>query len=136
MSTVVRADISRKNKYWISKHRYYELKHFCLQYKEMKKAYKYLDDVYNGITNNEIKTKELHDPTSKAANRRLDILMNLKIIETAANESDNEIGNYIFKAVTEGLSFETLKTKYNIPCGKDMYYDRYRKFFWILSQKR
>ena len=29
-----RAEVSKKNKYYISKHRYYELKHFCLQYKE------------------------------------------------------------------------------------------------------
>ena len=30
MSTVIRPEISEKNKYWISKHRYYELKHLCL----------------------------------------------------------------------------------------------------------
>lgn len=32
MATVIRPEISPKNKYWISKHRHYELKHFCLQY--------------------------------------------------------------------------------------------------------
>lgn len=31
--TSVRCELSGTNKYWISKHRYYELKHFCLQYK-------------------------------------------------------------------------------------------------------
>lgn len=36
MGTVIRAEISKKGKWWISKHRYYELKHYCLQYKEMK----------------------------------------------------------------------------------------------------
>ena len=39
MATVIRAKISEKNKYYIDKHRYYELKHFCLQYNEWKKAY-------------------------------------------------------------------------------------------------
>ena len=34
MSTVIRPEISEKNKYWISKHRFYELRHFCLQYRE------------------------------------------------------------------------------------------------------
>lgn len=29
-----------------------------------------------------------------------------------------------------------LKTKLDIPCGKDMYYDRYRKFFWLLDNSR
>jgi len=43
---------------------------------------------------------------------------------------------YILKAVTEGLSYTYLRTRMDIPCGKDMYYDRYRKFFWLLSQER
>lgn len=30
MGTDIRATISTKNRYWIEKHRYYELKHFCL----------------------------------------------------------------------------------------------------------
>ena len=33
-----RAELSKKNPYYISKHRYYELKHFCRQYDEWKRA--------------------------------------------------------------------------------------------------
>lgn len=32
MGTVIRPEISVKNRYWLPKHRYYELYHFCLQY--------------------------------------------------------------------------------------------------------
>ena len=39
MGTVITPEISEKNEYWISRHRYYELKHFCLQYKEWVKSY-------------------------------------------------------------------------------------------------
>lgn len=39
MATVIRPEISEKNKYWIGRHRYYELKHFCLQYSEWKRLY-------------------------------------------------------------------------------------------------
>ena len=39
MGTVIRPEISEKSKYWIDKHRHYELKHFCLQYPRWKKAY-------------------------------------------------------------------------------------------------
>ena len=45
MATVIRAEVSEKNKYWINKHRHYELKHFCLQYPTWKKAYVDLDSV-------------------------------------------------------------------------------------------
>lgn len=29
-----RDGLSRKNPYWIPRHRYYELKHFCLQFRD------------------------------------------------------------------------------------------------------
>ena len=32
-----RPELSKKSPYWIDKHRYYELKHFCLQYPLWKK---------------------------------------------------------------------------------------------------
>ena len=31
---------------------------------------------------------------------------------------------------------EELKAKKNIPCGKEMYYELYRKFFWLLDKRR
>lgn len=45
MGTTIRPEISKKNRYWIDKHRYYELKHFCLQYPTWKKAHSSLDVV-------------------------------------------------------------------------------------------
>jgi hypothetical protein len=58
------------------------------------------------------------------------------MIEKAAAEADNALCDYILKAVTEELSYTYLKSKLKIPCGKDMYYDRYRRFFWLLNQAR
>jgi hypothetical protein len=60
----------------------------------------------------------------------------IKLIEQCAMEADDFLYRYILKAVTEGLSYTNLKTKLEIPCGRDMYYDRYRKFFWLLSEAR
>ena len=61
---------------------------------------------------------------------------NIKMIEQAAMEADEELYIYILKAVTEGLSYTYLRSVMNIPCGKDMYYNRYRRFFWLLSEMR
>ncbi len=43
MATTIRPEISQNNEYWISKHRYYELKHFCMQYPLWKAAYRLLE---------------------------------------------------------------------------------------------
>ena len=136
MATVIRAEISEKNKYWIDKHRHYELKHFCLQYPSWKRAYVELDgfegrgeDVYSS-------TKLPGDPTGKVVEMRDVYLERMDLVRRIAFEADPELATYIFRAVTEGLSYTYLRTKLAIPCGRDMYYDRYRRFFWLLSQSR
>ena len=50
--------------------------------------------------------------------------------------ASNEMASYIFKAVTQGLSYEALRLQMNMPCSRDIYYDRYRRFFYLLSKYR
>lgn len=50
MGTTIRPELSEKNPYWIERHRYYELKHFCLQYPIWKKAYAALDGLALSIS--------------------------------------------------------------------------------------
>ena len=138
MATVVRAKISEKNKYWIDKHRYYELKHFCLQYREWRKIYaSYCEAiVFTSKIGHSTSTGLHSDLTSRYAIERAYFADKIKMIEKAAKDSDDFLYPYILRAVTEGLSYTYLKTKLEIPCGRDMYYDRYRKFFWLLNQAR
>lgn len=138
MGTVIRAQISEKNKYWIDKHRYYELKHFCLQYKEWKKAYAMYNETLVGspVLKEYIDENVKIDFTSKKAIEMVTYSKRIKLIEQTAIEADPYLSDYILKGVTEGVSYTYLKTKLEIPCGRDMYYDRYRRFFWLLSNSR
>lgn len=138
MATLIRAEISDKNKYYIDKHRHYELKHFCLQYPSWKKAYADFDDTSVSLSTIEsVPTSNMPgDPTAKRAVMKAHYSERINLIEKVAMEADRYLYEYILKAVTEGLSYTYLKSRLNIPCGKDMYYDRYRKFFWLLSTSR
>lgn len=138
MATVIRPEISEKNKYYIAKHRYYELKHFCLQYCEWKKAYKSCCEALVFASRYDMLPAESMpcDLTAKYAIKRAQYSERIKLVEKIAKETDDFLCPYILKAVTEGLSYPHLKTRLNIPCGRDMYYDRYRKFFWLLSEAR
>lgn len=138
MTTNVRAEVSLKNRYWIDKHRHYELKHFCLQYPVWK-------DIYDDVENMSVPLSMIErvqssnlpgDPTAKRAILKARYKEKIDMIEKAAVEADRYLSSYILKAVTENLSYTYLKNRLEIPCGKDMYYDRYRKFFWILSEAR
>ena len=138
MATVIRPVISTKNKYYIDKHRHYELKHFCLQYPTWKKLH---DEALESCISSaklerESSTNIPSDITAKYGIRRARYAEYIKLVEDTAKKADEDLWYYILRAVTEGLSFPYLKTVMDIPCGKDMYYDRYRKFFWLLSAMR
>lgn len=138
MATMIRPEISTKNKYWIDKHRHYELKHFCLQYPEWKKAYAEFDNPSMPLSMIErVPTSNLPgDPTAKRAIMKAHYRERMQMVEEVAAEADRYLSEYILKAVTENLSYTYLKSKFDIPCGKDLYYDRYRRFFWLLNKAR
>jgi hypothetical protein len=138
MATVIRPELSIKNKYYIDKHRHYELKHFCLQYPDWKKSYTELDTSNVGLSSfeNTPSGNLPGDPTARRALAKAQLTERIEMVESIAREADHYLWQYILKAVTENLSYTYLKTKLGIPCGKDMYYDRYRKFFWLLSAAR
>ena len=138
MATVIRADISEKNKYWIDKHRHYELKHFCLQYPMWKASYDEFSNPNLALSTIErVPTSNMPgDPTAKRAMLKAYYSERISLIEKIAMEADRYLYKYILRAVTEGLSYTYLKTRLNIPCGRDMFYDRYRRFFWLLSESR
>lgn len=138
MATVIRAEISEKNKYWIDKHRHYELKHFCLQYPIWKKEYASFNNpsIRSSAMERLPSTNIPGDPTAKYVIKKAYYQERINLIEKIAKEADEFLHTYILKAVTEELSFTYLKSKLGIPCGRDMYYDRYRRFFWLLSQAR
>ena len=135
MATTIRPEISVNNKYYISRHRYYELKHFCLQYKEFKKIYNDLCEkipggiiLQNGLENAPKSNDELYV--------REKYLDKIQLIEECSKLTDEVLGPYILKGVTENLPYSYFKMNNNIPCCKDIYYDLYRKFFYILSYKK
>ena len=95
MATTIRPVLSEKNKYYIDKHRYYELKHFCLQYQEWKKEYSTLDgyDSYNvGLG---VKTSDISDRTADYGITRAYYSNRIDMIERVARLTNLELSFYI-----------------------------------------
>ena len=137
MSTTIRPELSEKNPYWIDKHRFYELKHFCLQYPRWKKAKNELDSLARANIEVPVsKTNNVSKPVQNYVEQSMYYSERMELIERLCNEASLEYGNYIFKAVTEGLSYNYLKMVLEIPCCKETYYEAYRRFFWLLSKVR
>ena len=102
-----------KTEYQLSKHRFYELKHFCLQYPEWKILYEDADG-WSGEG----------DTTSRDGIRRADLKTRMEAVETAARLC-GDWERDILLAVTTG----------KLP--KDpAFWSVYRMFFWALSRIR
>lgn len=138
LTTRNRPKVSQNNKYYISKHRFYELKHFCLQYSEwvnkcnIYKGYICTSSVVriNGTIGN------VQDPVGDIYARIEDLSSKIRMVKEACELADEQLSSYIFKAVTEDRSFTYLQTVLEIPCSRSTFYDRYRKFYFILSNLR
>ena len=131
----LKSELSVKNKWWIPKHRYYELKHYCLQYPDWKRLYSSLEFKMEGahITPG---ASKLSDPVGNLAGKRADIRREIELVERVCKDAGPGIEKYLLLAVTEGTPFVKLAAQYDTPCGKDYFYDCYRKFFWLLSRER
>ena len=114
------------------------IKHLCLQYPEWKKLYSDFCDTTlpMSLIDESSSNCPPRDYSEKREMIKKFYLDRIKLIEKIAIEADQCLYEYIIKGVTEGKSYTYLKTVLGIPCGKDMYYDRYRKFFWLLSRER
>ena len=128
----------KSNKYWIEKHRYYELKHFCLQYPLWKKAYNDINEFGNSasIFSVNSKTNKKIDPVEKCVEVKTYYLNRMNMVKNVAEEAEALLSEYIILAVTEGFTYTYLSMKLDIPCSRDHYYEVYRRFFWLLSKAR
>lgn len=129
--------ISEK-KYGINKHRFLELKHHCLQYQDWRRELVNMQDTVKAIQyGKEGKgSPSIGSATESLAIRRTELEEKCKTIEQTAIEADPELYQYILEGVTtDYATYRYLKDAKKIPCGKDMYYDRRRKFFYLLSKK-
>ena len=134
--TDIRPELSKTNPYWIDRHRYYELKHFCLQYPLWKLYSKEIDGLRSGVFRSGGANQNTSDPTRWAVERREEYILKMNMLLDAVMATSPEFSDYIFRAVTEGLKYENLRMVNHIPCCREYWYELYRKFFYILDRSR
>lgn len=133
MGTTIRPEISKKNEYYISRHRYYELKHFCLQYPEWKRRLRELDALRSAAYFDATAAKgRVSDPTAQCAEERLHISSRMELLERVSMQAAGDLGELLLRSVTEGLAYEYISP----PCCREVWYTTYRRFFWLLSRIR
>lgn len=134
MSTTIRPVIRLESPYYISKERFYELKHFCLQYGDYKRriAIERVKSPHTAVFNTVTRKYAYQDETGSKAAKCALYGHYIEMIEGCAKRAGGDIYPWIFDAVTKGKSYATLYP----PCSKNYFYIRYRRFFWMLDKER
>jgi hypothetical protein len=81
-----------------------------------------------------VQTSNQFDQTSEIAMDRKMIADKKKLVDDVAHEVAGVLAEWLLLGVGHGLTYYQLADK-GIPCGKDMYYDLRRKFYYVLSKR-
>ena len=89
---------------------------------------------YDGLN---VQTSGNYNATEHDAIERADLTLKIQKIKDAAIETDKVLAPYLMKMATtrQHISYFYLSNTMNIPCGKDLYYEKRHKFYYILFHK-
>lgn len=131
-------ELSERNPYYISKHRYYELKHFCLQYPEWEEAMALLNgwksrpEKLQTVT---MRGSRVSNPTEQVGIARAFFAKRIDLVKHCLDEVEPAVAPFVLKGATECIPYDILRIQ-GCPCCRESYYEQYRKFFWVLSIER
>ena len=136
MSTRIRPETSKKNPYYISKHRQYELKHFVMQYPEWEEKLKELHWIVRTppTDSDKVTNGSVSDITGDTAVLRELYSRNIDMVVKAAEETHPMYGLIIAKNIICEQTYRDWSEGQML--SRDEYYRLYRKFFYILDRLR
>ena len=129
-------DLQLIREYGISRHRYRELKEFCLQYyektSELKEIYALSSVSPDSAFNSGVPGK----PTENKAMRANQLSRDIETIDKAlALACGNDVGliEQLKRNVTLGIGYDSLGY---VPCAARVFYKCRRKFFFLLDKEK
>lgn len=90
---------------------------------------------YPEIRFSEVKSNHVESDVEKLIEKRNKFVRNIDILKRAVMELDDPIGSSLFDSVTTGRAFPYYEAR-GIGCGRDYWYVRYRRLFYILDKIR
>ena len=121
-------------KYGISKHAFATAYSYCLQYSEWKA------DTYRSpqVTGMPTGSGGGSDATADAAMRRAELIDKVALVEDTARAAVagyDEIYPYLLRYVTtEGCTYRMIDQQ-GVPCGRTLFYEIRRKFYYMMAKK-
>ncbi len=124
--------------YKLRKYEFLHVYYYCLRYNEWRDELAYKTDTVKSIEISDAPRGSGNEgnATEDLAIRRAMLSKNCEVLEQTAIEADADLYQYIIKAATnEHITYDYLKLIMDIPCSRNTWYQRRRKFYWLMSKK-
>lgn len=124
-------------RYSLSRFEYNYAKWYSLKYNEWLEEYNQLKDSVSGTHFEEaVQGGKGSNPTERLGARRAELRNKMLKVEHAAWDAGGDLAKYVLLGViNENVTFEVLKQKYQIPCERKLYYEKRRKYYYLLSKE-
>ena len=131
----IRAEL-KKSKWKMAKHDFYMAYHFSLRYNELKDKKKGIIGISSIHSDGMPHGNKITNPTEIQAIELSTCEKEMEIIESTVREADESLYPWLLKGVTnENISYNYLRNVMGIPCGKNTYYEKRRKYYYLLAKK-
>lgn len=127
-----------KGKYKLDKHEFYMAYHYALLYQEWLAEYNALADLSTGLRYDidTVQTSGGVDTTEANGMRRAELKGKMEVIEKTVKAVDESLYEWLILGVTcEGMTFDYLNTVKKMPCCKNVYYSKRRRFYYVLAKR-
>ena len=127
---------SEKSKYYVPKETFLTVVHYCKQYPLWAEELSINPDMSKAITydKDRVQSSPSADQVEKIAIRRAEIGRKKRQLEEAAQSVADDLWQWIVRGACYDLPYHYLKRQ-GIPCGKDLYYQLRRKFYYEMSRR-
>lgn len=124
------------SKYYLPKEVFLTTVHFCRQYPYWLTELDLIFDARQGIAydKDRVQSSNNYDSTSDMGMRRAAMSRKIDLINDAAREVAGHQFKWLILGCCYGRPYYQLRHD-GIPCGKNMYYQWRRRFYYELSQK-
>lgn len=128
--------LSKQNKYYIPKETFLMVIHYCKQYPMWEQELGTTLDQGKAIRydGDRVQTSNQYDPTAEPAIKRAEIARKKDAVDGVAQSVAGAMYKWLLLGVCYDMPYYVLRQN-GMPCGKNMYYDKRRQFYYEMSQK-
>lgn len=124
------------SKYFVPKETFLTVVHYCRQYPGWLEELRRGPDMVKAIDyqKDRVQVSPSSDQLERVAIRRAALYEKLRSVEYTAEIVAGDLAGWLIKGVCYGHPYHYLQQK-GIPCGKDLYYQLRRRFYFEMAQR-